>query len=120
VAFWGVCLLAAALPSLACVPTLPRPLRMGSLGVRVAAALVGLTTGVGTAPAGALLSLGVVLGCGAEHLGGAWMRSRSRWGATHTHGQGETRRHVQRTRTHARASSNVRLMQGQCQLFLRP
>jgi len=80
VAFWGVALLSAAVPSLACVPTLPRALRLGSLGVRVAAALVGLTTGVQMASASVFLSLGVVLACGVEQVVSAWIRSRSRCG----------------------------------------
>ena len=68
-------LLSAALPALACVPSSPRALRLGSMGVRVAAALIGLLSDAPTpVEGGALISLGVVFACVGDMLFGAWRR----------------------------------------------
>lgn len=80
IALWGVALLAAAVPSLVCVATPPRSLRLGSAGIRVAAALVGLVHGASAPLAGLCLSAGLVGACMAEHALLSWLRYVPRCG----------------------------------------
>lgn len=71
----GLGLLCSAVPALLCVPSSPRGLRLGALGVRLAAALVGLLSDAeNAAEGGALASLGVLLACVFDIVFGAWKR----------------------------------------------
>jgi hypothetical protein len=78
VALWGLSLLSAAVPSLACTPSIPRSLRLASMGVRIAAALVGLVDGIDPNITGTLLSVGVVLAFSLEHMFSTYVRSQTR------------------------------------------
>mmetsp|Transcript_29938 Transcript_29938/g.87166 ORF Transcript_29938/g.87166 Transcript_29938/m.87166 type:complete len:325 (-) Transcript_29938:466-1440(-) len=62
-ALWGLSLLFAALPALICLPTGPRALRLGALGVSIAAALIGLLQFCeSTVLAGTMVSFGFIAG----------------------------------------------------------
>ncbi len=78
IALWGMTLLFSAVPTLLCIPVTPRSLRMASMGVRVATALVGLVSGKDVVAVGALVSAGVILACTIEHFSNMLTKCQTR------------------------------------------
>lgn len=76
VALWGITLLVSSLPSLVSIGNPTRFLRLGSLGIRVAAALVGLVGATHPTMTGVFVSVGVLVAFTVEFLLGTWTRWR--------------------------------------------
>mmetsp|Transcript_55404 Transcript_55404/g.95511 ORF Transcript_55404/g.95511 Transcript_55404/m.95511 type:complete len:379 (-) Transcript_55404:246-1382(-) len=74
VALWGITLLASSVPSLFSLGSPSRSMRLGSMGIRVAAALFGLTSGSDPTMMSFLFSVGVVFAFSVEFLLGSWLR----------------------------------------------